>query len=118
MKARVAWLCSVALASIALLACSGTLPMPPKGSHQGAEPVIVPTMPPPGRVLVVGKAPESMKNPVWIDGEWLWTGRRWQWKDGRWEDAQPGQYYAAPLTLRLSDGTIAHYKGHWTKERE
>lgn len=104
------------LLSLALSACAGTLPAPPKGTQLGAEPAVVPTMPPPGKVAVVAKPPETMKNPVWIDGEWEWTGRRWQWKEGRWEDAKPGLYYASPMTLRLSDGTIAHYKGRWTKE--
>lgn len=107
-------LCLSAL-SIALTGCMGSLPTPPKGTQLGAEPIRVPAMPPPGKVEVVPKPPEAMKNPVWIDGEWEWTGRRWQWKAPRWEDLQPGMAYAQPMTVRLSDGSLVHYKGRWTK---
>lgn len=104
------------LLSLALAACSGSLPAPPRGSHAGVDYTVVPTMPPPGKVAVVQKPPPAMKKPVWIDGEWEWSGRRWQWKEGRWEDAPPGMYFAPTMTLRLADGTLAHYKGRWTKE--
>jgi len=100
----------------ALTACGrGALPLPVTGSHAGETPVAVPTPPPPGSVEIVGKPPENLKHPVWIDGDAEWTGRRWQWKPGRWEEAMVGGYYAPPATVRLPDGTLAHYKGTWRK---
>lgn len=101
--------------SLSLSACSGSLPSPPKGTQVGAEPVNVPSMPPPGKVEIVPPRPESMKNPVWIDGEWEWKGRRWVWKEPRWEDLEPGALWAPPMTIRLNDGSLVHYKGRWIR---
>lgn len=100
------------LLALVLVACGGSLPAPKGGPHIGDEPVLVPAPPPPGKVQVVPPPPTTMKKPVWIDGEWDWTGRRWQWRDGRWEEPQ-GEYWAAAITVRLADGTLAHFKGRW-----
>lgn len=102
-------------ATLALPACGAALPLPVVGSHAGDTPVLVPTAPPPGKVEIIGKAPPKLKSPVWIDGEWEWTGRRWQWKEGRWEEPTPDAYYAPSTTLRLADGSLAHFKGGWKK---
>ncbi|APR84065.1 Hypothetical protein A7982_09414 [Minicystis rosea] len=97
---------------LALVACGGSIPVPTTGPHLGDTPVAVPSMPPPGKVEIVGAPPATLKRPVWIDGEWLWTGRRWQWKEGRWEEPQ-GDYWAPAITVRLADGSMAHFKGAW-----
>ncbi len=73
-------------------------------------------MPPPGKVETVPPRPKDMKHPVWVDGEWEWTGRRWTWKEHGWEDQQPGMVYAPPLTRRVPDGRIEHLRGIWRKE--
>jgi hypothetical protein len=103
-------------AAIALTACGGShLPLPATGPHTGDKPVLVTTLPPPGKVEIVGKPDEKLKSPVWLDGEWDWTGRRWEWKEGRWEEPMPDGYYAPPRTVRDKDGSLAYYKGVWKK---
>jgi hypothetical protein len=102
-------------AALALLGCTATsiVPSPVTGPHLGEEPALVPYPPPAARVEVVGNAPSTMKDPVWIDGEWLWKARRWVWQGGHWDLPLPGGYYAPPVTVRLSDGALAHYAGTW-----
>ncbi len=73
------------------------------------------SMPPPGNVEIVPPRPKEFKRPVWIDGEWQWTGRRWVWKDHGWQDAPPDQFYEAPVTRRLVDGRLVHFPGLWKK---
>jgi hypothetical protein len=107
---------SLWLAGIALAACSRALPAPRMGPHVGDEPITVPMSPPAGKVEIVPPKPETMKDPVWIDGQWDWNGRRWVWKDGGWEDQKehpPGSYYAPPATVRLADGTLVYFRGAW-----
>ena len=105
----------VMLAAALSLGCSAAsmIPVPRTGPHQGEEPALVPYPPPAARVEVVGKAPTAMKDPLWIDGEWLWKARRWVWQGGHWDLPLPGGYYAPPVTVRLSDGALAHYAGTW-----
>ena len=74
-------------------------------------------MPPPGKVEVVPSRPKGMKHPVWIDGEWEWSGRRWTWKEHGWQEAPPGESYAPPTTRRLPDGRLVHYPGTWSDEQ-
>lgn len=107
-------LVAAAAGLLALAACTPALPLPKTGPHLGDEPVSVPTTPPPGKVEVVVAPPATLKAPVWIDGEWEWTGRRWQWKEARWEEPK-GDYWAPALTLRLANGTLAHFPGAWKK---
>jgi hypothetical protein len=102
--------------AIALPACGGSaLPLPVTGPHTGEEPVLVPTPPPPGKVEIIGKPDPKLKSPVWIDGDWEWSGRRWEWKDGRWVHPMRGGYYAPPTTMRLPDGSLGFFKGAWKK---
>ncbi len=103
------------LAVFAIAACGPALPPPRTGPHTGDEPITVPTSPPPGKVEIVPPKPATMKDPVWVDGQWDWNGRRWTWKEGGWIDQEPGSYYAPPATLRLADGTLAYFRGVWKK---
>ncbi|MFT3773969.1 MAG: hypothetical protein QM820_52035 [Minicystis sp.] len=111
---RHALITGLALAAITLAACSGSLPLPKTGPHLGDDPMSVPSQPPPGKVEIIGAPPANLKNAVWLDGEWIWTGRRWQWKEGRWEEPQ-GDYWAPSITVRMADGSLAHFKGVWKK---
>lgn len=108
----------VAIVLVAALACGcgGSLPGPKLGEHGGETAQVVPDMPPPGKVEIVPPKPPEMKHPVWIDGEWEWTGRRWSWKERGWTDAPEGMVFAPPLTRRLPDGRIIHLPGEWRKE--
>ena len=115
----------LALLAVSLLACGGGLPEPRYTKHDGETPQVVPSMPPPGKVEIVPPRPATLKHPVWIDGEWEWTGRRWTWKEpgkdpGKapgWVDAPPDAAYALPLTLRLPDGRLVHFPGGWKKDK-
>lgn len=102
-------------ATAALFGCTpvSIIPVPPTGPHIGEVPALVPYPAPAARVEVVGQAPASMKDAVWIDGEWLWKSRRWVWQGGHWDLPLPGGYYAPPVTVRLGDGALAHYAGAW-----
>ncbi len=104
------------LALVALAGCGGALPEPPYANHDGTTSQVVPSVPPPGKVEVVTPRPKEMKHPVWIDGEWEWSGRRWTWKEHGWVDAPPGQSYARPTTARLPDGRLVYYPGAWKKD--
>lgn len=106
---------ALALSMSVLAACGGAIPSPPAAPHTGDTPITVPSMPPPGRVEIVPPSPATLKNAVWIDGEWEWTGRRWAWKSGRWEELEPGAAWAGPLTVRTPDGSLSHFKGTWKK---
>ena len=103
-------------ALVALAACSDGLPEPHYVEHSGPASQIVPTMPPPGKVEVVPSRPKDMKHPVWIDGEWEWSGRRWTWKEHGWQESPKDQSYAPPTTRRLPDGRLAHYPGAWKSD--
>jgi hypothetical protein len=84
--------------------------------HAGPPPQYVPTMPPPGKVEVVPPRPKDLKHPVWVDGEWEWSGRRWTWKEHGWQEQPQGESYALPTTRRLADGRLGHYPGAWTSD--
>jgi hypothetical protein len=100
-----------------VVACTGTLPEPPLGDgrHTGDEPQIVLSMPPPGKVQIAPPRPPTMRDAVWIDGEWEWTGRRWVWQDHGWQSAEPKSVYELPSTKRLPDGRLVHFAGRWKK---
>jgi hypothetical protein len=103
---------------VSLVGCSGTLPEPrfADDEHRGEEPQVVLSMPPPGKVEIVPPRPPGMKHPVWIDGEWVWSGnRRWVWQEHGWEEDRPGQSYELPVTKRLPDGKLVHFPGQWQK---
>src|SRR5262245_56475058 len=101
------------MGALALTACNQLIPTPKLGPHETEEPVTVPYPPPPAKVEVIPSPPPELKNPVWIDGEWLWRGRRWVWQAGQWELPLAGGYYASPTTVRLADGTLLYYPGAW-----
>ena len=94
-----------------LAGCVPPLPTPPSGAHEGEVPVPVPYPPPAAHVDIVPAPPSAMKNPAWIDGQWLWLGRRWWWEGGRWVDVKPGEVYAGPRVYRRTDGQLVWFKG-------
>jgi hypothetical protein len=106
------------LAALALTACGPSLPSPHLSEAHGGpdeHPVEVQAMPPPGKVEIIPARPPALKHPVWLDGEWEWTGRRWQWKDGGWLEDRPDEVYFPGKTVRRSDGVLVHYPGLWKK---
>lgn len=110
MRARV-----LVVVVLALAGCN-TLPVPRMGSHgTDTQSVDVTEMPPPAKVEEPTERPPDMKQPVWIAGQWMWTGHDWTWKDGRWEEDKEGEVYAPPKTMRAPDGKLVHYPGTWTE---
>jgi hypothetical protein len=104
---------------LALAGCSGGLPQPRFGPHGNDEVgQVVPTPPPPGQVEIIPQRPAGLKHPVWLDGEWEWSGRRWVWKEHGWQEEPPGEVYALPVTRRQpqSDGKLVHLPGTWRKD--
>lgn len=100
--------------AVAAVGCGFTVPTPKTGPHESEEPIEVPFPPPPARVELIPKPPEAKKKvAVWVDGAWEWKGHRWVWLAGDWEVPQPNSYYAPPMTVRLSDGTLAYFPGAW-----
>jgi hypothetical protein len=100
--------------AMALAACGGSaLPEPVRGAHVGGEPIAVPFPPPPARPDVIGAPPAEAKDPVWVDGQWVWRGRVWVWQPGQWWERPPGQVWAAPAIVRLADGQLVWFEGSW-----
>jgi hypothetical protein len=106
-------ICTLCALGLALAACGPWVPLPPPGSHEGDEPVIVPSTPPPPQVELIPDRPKGQPNAVWVDGQWLWRGRRWEWDHGRWEVPRPGATYAPPAVVYLADNRIAWFPGRW-----
>jgi hypothetical protein len=113
------WRLALVFGATALISCGNLLPEPKMADddHLGEEPQVVLSMPPPGKVEIVPRRPPELRNPVWIDGEWEWTGRRWVWKEHGWQEAPPGEVYEPPVTKRLPDGKLVHFPGAWKKEK-
>lgn len=100
--------------ALTLGSCGGSsLPQPARGPHVDGEPIAVPFPPPPARPDVIGSAPPDAKDPVWVDGQWVWRGRSWVWQPGQWWERPPDQVWAAPAIVRLVDGQLVWFEGQW-----
>lgn len=93
--------------------CGASVPHPREGAHAGDPPVPVAEPPPPPKIEMVPSAPEGMRDPVWVDGQWLWDGHRWEWQEGRWETQEEGATYAPPQLVYLSDRQLGWLAGKW-----
>lgn len=98
-------------------ACIAPLPVPETGDHAGETPVPVPFAPPPARVDVILDPPPGMKDPVWLDGQWLWKGSRWVWDPGAWRANDPNQVYAKPAVVRRADRQLVWFQGKLRPKR-
>jgi hypothetical protein len=104
----------VAVAVATAPGCSGPpLPEPARGPHVGADPIAVPYPPPPARTDVIGPAPPEARDPVWVDGQWIWRGRKWVWTAGQWWERPPDQVWAAPAVIRVQGGQLVWFEGRW-----
>lgn len=102
------------LLAAALAACGpARLPAPAYTSHEGEDGVVVPELPPPARVEIVGPRPDP--RAVWLDGEWQWREGGWRWKAGRWEVPPAGSAWAPPTTIRTEEGALVHWDGLWRR---
>lgn len=108
----------MAALAMALAGCGGSsLPQPARGAHVDGEPIAVPFPPPPARPDLIGSPPAEVKDPVWVDGQWVWRGRVWVWQPGQWWARPPGQVWAAPAIVRLADGQLVWFEGRWRAEQ-
>lgn len=98
------------LLGLSTASCIKPLPTPPIASHSGI-PVEVPFPPPAARLDVIKDPPSDLQNPVWIDGQWVFSGRRWSWNPGDWESLKEGFGYAPPKVIRRSDGKLVWFQG-------
>jgi len=103
-------------AALVCCACAPALPVPPYEPQEGASPVVVPFIPPPARVDVIGDPPPGLAHPVWVDGQWTWRGRRWAWEPGEWVELEPKKVYAKPIVVRRSDGQLVWFVGTFRED--
>ena len=101
----------VAAGSVALVACSSSLPAPPETAHPASAYVEVPYPPPAALVEIVPEnAPE---NSVWLDGYWTWRGRYFVWQRGGWLVPPENAAYASWRTMLTEDGRLMFAPGAW-----
>ena len=92
-------------------ACSKNIPHPPYTGQPTGALVEVDYPPPPARVEFVTDKPSD--DAVWLNGEWMWTGRRWGWKPGGWVIPPQGVKYARLTLVRRNDGRLFAAPGTW-----
>jgi len=107
---RIAAVLGIAFAS-RLVACSSRIPQPPATAQPQSALVEVDYPPPPARVEYVPAQPSN--DAVWVNGEWLWSGRRWSWRPGMWIVVPKGAAYARRVLVRREDGRLFYAPGTW-----
>jgi hypothetical protein len=99
-----------------MFACSGSLPRPPPAPIAPSDYVPVPFAPrePPLEFV----PPSPVKDAVWVDGSWEWTGDRYVWRFGSWVVPPPGARRAHwVLVRRAEDGQLFFAPSSWKDER-
>ena len=71
----------------------------------------VPYPPPVTRLDDVAARPDSVS--VWVPGEWRWNGRGYVWQPGAWAVPPADAVFARATSMRLSNGALVHFRGHW-----
>jgi hypothetical protein len=100
-----------AATSLALPACSASLPFPPTGPIPPDALVEVPYPPPAAHVETVPAQKGS--RDVWLDGQWEWAGNAWRWLAGTWMTPPANAYYTPWQTVRSSDGRLFFARAAW-----
>jgi hypothetical protein len=100
-----------AVCVLALMACSTQIPEPRSTAQPAGAFVEVDYPPPPARVEFV--PPQSSPDAVWVNGEWLWSGRRWSWRPGAWMVPPEGAAYARQALARRDNGKLFFAPGAW-----
>jgi hypothetical protein len=93
------------------LACSSQLPEPRSTTQPESAFSEVDYPPPPARVEFVPA--KSSASAVWVNGEWLWSGRRWSWRPGAWVVPPEGASYARRALVRRDGGKLLFAPGAW-----
>jgi hypothetical protein len=99
-----------------LVACSASLPGPPRAEHPLAAYVEVPYPPPAALAETVPERPAS-GDAVWIDGEWRYHGRSFVWRRGGWVVPPPTGRFAPWRSWYRRDGRLMLAPGTWYDSR-
>jgi hypothetical protein len=105
-----------ALPTVLLLACSGSLPTPPRAAHPLSSYVEVPYPPPAALAETVPPRPEGPV--VWVDGEWLFHGQGYAWRRGGWVAAPPKSSFAPWHSWYRRDGRLMLARGRWYDDEQ
>ena len=101
----------LALSATRFVACQSSFPQPPLTTQPQSALVEVDYPPPPARVEFMEAPPSN--DAVWINGEWLWSGRRWSWRRGAWVVPPTRAAYARRVLVRREDGKLFFAAGTW-----
>lgn len=96
---------AVGAAIAVVVACSSSLPSPPKGAHDRHDFRDVATLPPAPRSEQITPRPAG-DDIVWLDGEWQWRLGSWVWQKGGWASLPPGSTLAKWELRRQPEGTF------------
>ncbi len=59
------------------------------------------------------RLPPNLKDPYWINGQWVWLRTDWDWVQGRWvERPRPGAIWINGHTIQ-SAGRTYWVTGYW-----
>lgn len=94
-----------------LVACGGSLPTPPPGTHPAASYREVPYPPPAALAETVPARPKQ--DVVWIDGEWVFSGSSFVWRRGGWVVTPRAARFAPWHTQYQPDGRLMLASGTW-----
>jgi hypothetical protein len=97
--------------TLALAACSSSLPHPPYSAQATSALTPIEMGPPPGRVESIPKQPAGAD--AWVNGEWILRHGRWYWLLGRWVKTPEGATYSPWVVVRASDGTPFYAASVW-----
>lgn len=111
-----------ALAALAFAACSASRVREPtygEHPHGASEATCVPYPPPAAKPEETGAPPSD--RAVWVDGDWAWkplgsatsVKGKWEWRPGAWTHPPFGATYARSSLVRMPNGALAFYPGHW-----
>jgi hypothetical protein len=99
-----------------LVACSSSLPAPPRAQHPLAAYAEVPYPPPAALAETVPERPDR-GDVVWIDGEWRYYGRSFVWRRGGWVVAPQASRFAPWRSWYRRDGRLMLAPGTWYNGR-
>jgi len=94
---------------VGLAACRRSLPHPPYAQHPSSALQPVTSPPPPARPETIPEQPSD--DAVWLDGEWIPSGRRWSYRPGRWVVPPAGAVYCPWTITRGEEGVLYHASG-------
>lgn len=108
-RVRYAAACMICLFGVA---CSGSLPEPPKTQHPNEAYDEVPYPPPAALAETVPPRPKQ-SGVVWLEGDWVFRGSTYAWVRGGWTLAPEKARYAVSNVVYTRDGRILFAPAAW-----